>query len=425
MNVWPNMTLGDLIHVKHGFAFKGEFFTSDGDKLVLKPGNFPVGGGIRLRPGKDDYYTGSYPPNFELSPGDLLVVMTDLTQAAPILGSPAFVPDEPVMLHNQRLGLVQIKEGVELDRRFLYYAMLSDTSRSQIRATATGATVRHTAPERIYRVRLGVPPLALQQVLGDVLGSLDDLIENNRRRVAVLEEMARTIYREWFVKFRYPGHEDVPLVDSTLGPIPEGWEVRPLAAIAKVNQSSRKPRPDEVFRYLDIAALAEREVGELDTVEGVDAPGRARRVLKPGDTVWATVRPNRRAHALVVAPGEDWIASTGLAVLSPTIVSSAFLFEATSTTTFSDWLIGRATGSAYPAVRAVDFEEATVAVPNASIDAAFAEKVAPMHELSWKLRAECSALAGLRDLLLPKLVTGQIDVSSLDLDALVEERVAS
>lgn len=425
MNVWPNMTLGDLIHVKHGFAFKGEFFTSDGDKLVLKPGNFPVGGGIRLRPGKDDYYTGSYPPNFELSPGDLLVVMTDLTQAAPILGSPAFVPDEPVMLHNQRLGLVQIKEGVELDRRFLYYAMLSDTSRSQIRATATGATVRHTAPERIYRVRLGVPPLALQQVLGDVLGSLDDLIENNRRRVAVLEEMARAIYREWFVKFRYPGHEDVPLVDSTLGPIPEGWEVRPLAAIAKVNQSSRKPRPDEVFRYLDIAALAEREVGELDTVEGVDAPGRARRVLKPGDTVWATVRPNRRAHALVVAPGEDWIASTGLAVLSPTIVSSAFLFEATSTTTFSDWLIGRATGSAYPAVRAVDFEEATVAVPNASIDAAFAEKVAPMHELSWKLRAECSALAGLRDLLLPKLVTGQIDVSSLDLDALVEERVAS
>ena len=76
-------------------------------------------------------------------------------------------------------------------------------------------------------------------------------------------------------------------------------------------------------------------------------------------------------------------------------------------------------------ILAVDFEEATVAVPNASIDAAFAEKVAPMHELSWKLRAECSALAGLRDLLLPKLVTGQIDISSLNLDVLMEERVAS
>ncbi|MGD7708012.1 restriction endonuclease subunit S [Microlunatus sp. Y2014] len=234
MNEWPIMTLGDLIHVKHGFAFKGEFFASAGEKLVLKPGNFPVGGGICLRPGKDAYYTGPYPPDFELSPGDLLVVMTDLTQAAPILGSPAFVPDEPVMLHNQRLGLVQIKEGVEIDRGFLYYAMLSDASRSQIRATATGATVRHTAPERIYRVRLGIPPLRLQQVVGDILRSIDDLIENNRRRVAVLEEMARAIYREWFVKFCYPGHEDVPLLDSTLGPIPEGWEISTLAASAEV-----------------------------------------------------------------------------------------------------------------------------------------------------------------------------------------------
>ena len=346
-------------------------------------------------------------------------------QAQGLLGSTATIPKDDTYLHNQRIGLIEITDPEVLDLRYVYHLMNAAVVRRQLYATATGAKVRHTAPERIQSVQVEVPDILTQRVIAELLDGIDDLIENNRRRVAVLEEMARTIYREWFVKFRYPGHEDVPLVDSALGPIPEGWEVRPLAAIAKVNQSSRKPRPDEVFRYLDIAALAEREVGELDAVEGADAPGRARRVIKPGDTVWATVRPNRRAHALVVAPGEDWIASTGLAVLSPTTVSSAFLFEATSTTTFSDWLIGRATGSAYPAVRAVDFEEATVAVPNASIDAAFAEKVAPMHELSWKLRAECSALAGLRDLLLPKLVTGQIDISSLNLDVLMEERVAS
>ena len=209
--------------------------------MVLKPGNFPIGGGITLRPGKDAYYTGDYPPEFELTPGDLLVVMTDLTQAAPILGAPAFVPAEPVMLHNQRLGLVQVKPGVEVDRRFLYYAMLSDTSRSQIRATATGATVRHTAPERIYRVKLGVPDLSTQRVIGDVLGSIDDLIANNRRRVEVLEEMARAIYREWFVKFRYPGHEDVPLVDSALGPIPEGWTWETIDDIVTLVKSTVDP----------------------------------------------------------------------------------------------------------------------------------------------------------------------------------------
>lgn len=425
MSMWPTTTLGELIHVKHGYAFKGKFFAETGDKLVLKPGNFPVGGGIQLRPGKDVFYTGSFPPEFELNPGDMLVVMTDLTQAAPILGSPAVIPNEPLMLHNQRLGLVQIKPEAEVDPRFLYYVMLSDTARSQIRATATGATVRHTAPERIYRVSVNLPDLPIQRVIGDLLGSIDDLIQNNRRRVAILEQMAQATYHEWFVKFRYPGHRDVPLADSPLGPIPEGWVVRPLATIANVNCSSRKPGADEMLKYLDITALSERHIDELATIAGSDAPGRARRAVGPGDTVWATVRPNRRAHALLVAPGDDWIASTGLAVLTPSAVSSAFLFETTSTSAFSDWLVGRATGSAYPAVRAKDFEEALVIVPEVAVDAAFAEKVSPVHELCWTLRVENATLANLRDLLLPKLVTGQIDVSKLDLDALSMEQVAS
>lgn len=423
MSGWREVELGRGLRVKHGWAFKGEYFRDAGEQIVLTPGNFHDGGGFKPKNGTEKFYDGTYPEQFLLKRGDVVTAMTE--QAQGLLGSTATIPKDDTYLHNQRIGLIEITDPEVLDLRYVYHLMNAAVVRRQLYATATGAKVRHTAPERIQSVQVEVPDILTQRVIAELLDGIDDLIENNRRRVAVLEEMARTIYREWFVKFRYPGHEDVPLVDSALGPIPEGWEVRPLAAIAKVNQTLRKPRPDEVFRYLDIAALAEREIGELDAVEGADAPGRARRVIKPGDTVWATVRPNRRAHALVVAPGEDWIASTGLAVLSPTTVSSAFLFEATSTTTFSDWLIGRATGSAYPAVRAVDFEEATVAVPNASIDAAFAEKVAPMHELSWKLRAECSALAGLRDLLLPKLVTGQIDISSLNLDVLMEERVAS
>lgn len=309
------------------------------------------------------------------------------------------------------------------DSRFLFYALAA--ARAKLIAKAHGAAQQNLSQQLIKPFALKVPDLGTQQQIGDVLRSIDDLIENNRRRVAMLEEMARAIYREWFVKFRYRGHEDVPLIDSTLGLIPEGWGVRPLAAIAKVNQSSRKPAADEVFKYLDITALAERDIGELDAIGGASAPGRARRVLMPGDTVWATVRPNRRAHALVVAPGTDWIASTGLAVLTPTTVSSAFLFETTSTTAFSDWLVGRATGSAYPAVRAIDFEEATVVVPDPSVETAFRETVTPMHEISWKLRAECSALAGVRALLLPKLVTGQVDVSTLDLDVLMQERAAS
>jgi type I restriction enzyme S subunit len=235
MSSWRETTLGELVTVKHGYAFKGEYFAKRGIEVVLTPGNFQVGGGLQFRDGKERYYTGSYPDEFRLRQGDLLMVMTDLKQEAPILGSPATVPASPPMLHNQRLGLVRVKPGIELDRRYLYYLLLSDVCRSQLRATATGATVRHTAPERIYQVRVRIPCcLKVQRIIGAALGSLDDLSENNRRRIELLEQMVQQIYREWFICFRYPGRMDTPLVDSLLGPIPDGWQVKKVGDVVEL-----------------------------------------------------------------------------------------------------------------------------------------------------------------------------------------------
>lgn len=309
---------------------------------------------------------------------------------------------------------------VESDLDYLYYLLRS----ARLNRHAGGSAQPLVTQRTLKALRFPIPDPRDRVRIGRFLADFDDLIENSRRRIDLLEKMARAIYHEWFVKFRYPGHEEAPMVESTLGPIPEGWEVSSLAAIAEVNGSSRKPTSDEKFKYLDIKALSEREIGELDTVLGSDAPGRARRVLHPGDTVWATVRPNRRAHALVVSPRDDWIASTGLAVLTPKRVSPAYLFETVSTKAFSDWLVGRATGSAYPAVRANDFEDAMVVIPGHETEMAYADRVDPMHALCWELRAECSALTELRDHVLPKLVTGQIDVSTLDLDVVLGEKVA-
>lgn len=420
MSDWHAIKLGEALDVHHGWAFKGEFFSESGDLVVLTPGNFKEEGGFKSKSGAEKFYSGPFPEKFLLPQDAVVVAMTE--QAQGLLGSSATIPEPNRYLHNQRIGLLEVTDPTTLDLRFAYHLLNTPDVRRQIQATATGSKVRHTAPERIRDVVVALPSLPTQRVIAGVLDPIDDLIYNNRRRVEVLEEMAQAVYHEWFVKFRYPGHAHVPLVDSALGPIPEGWAVRPLATIARVNASSRKPVTDEMFKYLDISALSERHLDELATIAGSDAPGRARRVVAPGDTVWATVRPNRRAHALLVAPGDDWIASTGLAVLTPTAVSPAFLFETTSTTAFSDWLVGRATGAAYPAVRANDFNEALVIVPEVAVDAAFADKVSPMHALCWKLRGENTALASLRDVLLPKLATGQIDVSELVLDdSMVEE----
>lgn len=401
MSDWPTTTLGELIHVKHGYAFKGQHFAETGDKLVLKPGNFPVGGGIKLRPGKDDYYTGNYPPEFELEPGDLLVVMTDLTQAAPILGAPAFVPSEPVMLHNQRLGLVQIKPGAQVDQRFLYYSMLSESARAQVRATATGATVRHTAPERLYRVRIGFPDLRVQQSVGEFLGTLDGLIENNQRRMQVLEEMARMIYREWFVKFRYPGHDSVPLVDSALGPIPEGWDVKALGEVIEL-------------KYGKALTSGQRKGGDVAVVGSSGIVGWHDTQLIDGPSIVVGRKGN--VGSVVWLDGKSWPIDTTYYV--GTRLPLRFVAEQ---------------------LRGIEFVNSHAAVPGLSREAAYSKSfLVPTDEVLDRFQAVADALGtqcavieaesekvrAMRDLLLPKLVTGQIDVATLDLDRVLEEAIA-
>jgi type I restriction enzyme S subunit len=123
---------------------------------------------------------------------------------------------------------------------------------------------------------------------------------------------------------------------------------------------------------------------------------------------------------LLVAPGPDWIASTGLAVLSPRDVPASYLFETVSTPAFSEYLVSKESGAAYPAVRPGDFEEAQAVRPPDDLLHSFDDLVSPCHRLVWTLREQAQTLAAVRDLLLPKLVSGQIDVSTLDLDAVVE-----
>ena len=200
---WPKKSLGELIEIKHGFAFKGEFFQEGVCKdVLLTPGNFTVGGGFKSE--KFKFYGGPVPNEYVLRQGDLIVTMTDLSKNADTLGYPAIVPlsdKEFRFLHNQRLGKVIVKNNDFLDCGYLYYLMCSRTYRHEVLASATGTTVKHTAPERIKRFRFDLPPLGEQRRIANILGSLDDKIELNRQMNETLEAMARAIFKSWFVDF--------------------------------------------------------------------------------------------------------------------------------------------------------------------------------------------------------------------------------
>ena len=418
MSEWPVIPLGDLIHVKHGFAFKGASFSETGTEIVLTPGNFKIGGGLQLRPGKEKYYTASYPEEFRLRPGDLLVVMTDLTQDAPILGSPAVVPAGHTYLHNQRLGLVTVQAPDRLDARFLYWLLAADRTRAQLRSTATGATVRHTAPERIYRAGVPLPSLTIQRRIAEILGAIDDLIENNRRRIALLDWLAQAIYREWFVHFRYPGHEDDELVDSPLGPIPAGWDVRPLFEEAEVSFGfalkskgfgSDGKRP--VIRIRDVP-------NGLTPTFTDEFPGD-RYVVEDGDTL---IGMDGDFHMCRWSGGTALLNQRVTRVRPTGTLGAEALYWALRSP-IREWN-ERIVGTTVAHLGKRHLEEISLAIPQGERVIAMNASLDPIGDLGIALKRSSRSLAGLRDELLPKLVTGAIDVSHLDLDALLEAPAA-
>jgi type I restriction enzyme, S subunit len=209
--------LGDIARVKHGFAFSGQYFRDEppGDVLVT-PGNFNVGGGFNSDKAK--FYNGpDVEDDYVLRAGDLIVTMTDLSKASDTLGFPAIVPltSGPYRyLHNQRIGLLDIKSA-KVDKRYLYYVMASPPYRAEILASATGTTVKHTSPRRIESFEFEIPSLQEQRAIAFILGALDDKIELNRKMRAILEAMARALFKSWFVDFD-PVRTKAEVLDSRL-----------------------------------------------------------------------------------------------------------------------------------------------------------------------------------------------------------------
>ena len=149
-----------------------------------------------------------------------------------------------------------------------------------------------------------------------------------------------------------------------------------------------------------------------------DAPGRARRIVQHGDTIWSCVRPNRRSFTLILDPADNLIVSTGFAVLTPTKVPFSFLHQAVTTDDFVSYLTNSATGAAYPAVAAKDFEAAKLVLPSETLLRLFHEHAEPLMTLKENLMRKNLRLRRTRDLLLPRLLSGDLDVSKLDTETI-------
>lgn len=317
---------------------------------------------------------------------------------------------------NQAVNAI-IPDTTRFDPFYIFYLLRTIVPKVKHLSSGTASGRENVSKSAFSSIEVPVCPLHCQHKIAAILSAYDDLIENNTRRIAILEAMAQAIYREWFVEFRFPGHEKVKLVDSPLGKIPAGWKHQPLVSIADVNAQSIKKgqEPDEV-NYVDIASVSTGKIDEVRLLPFAEAPGRARRIVRHGDIIWSTVRPNRKSYSLILNPLQDMIASTGFAVISGTKAPYTYLYHALTTDDFVGYLVNHATGSAYPAVNSGDFEKAQILVPSEDVMEEYNKITNEMFLLKHQLQVKNRNLRTTRDLLLPKLISGQLEVEDLDIE---------
>lgn len=454
---WQPFLLRDLIEIKHGFAFQGAFFHEEqcGD-ILLTPGNFAIGGGFKGD--KFKYYNGPVPEEYILQTDDLIVTMTDLSKQSDTLGFPAFVPEgkRHRFLHNQRLGKIIIKEKEKIDKKFLFYLLRSDGYRNEVIASATGTTVKHTSPDRIKKFRFFLPPLSEQRTIAHILGTLDDKIELNRRMSETLEQMAQALFKSWFVDFdpvrrnagrpspsaplpKGEGEHPLPshplpmgegwgegrafdhlfpsrFVDSELGEIPEGWEVKPICELAEVvGGSTPKTERSEYWEGgthhwvtpKDLSGLSMPVL--LDTERKITDSGLAQ--IGSGLLPKGTVLLSSRAPIGYLAIAEVPVAvNQGFIAMKPNKgISNLFLLRWANSSLKE--IVSHANGSTFLEISKANYRPILTVLPNKSVLNAFDQVSLPMYRLVVGHERESSILNKLRDALLPRLVSGELHVN--------------
>ncbi|MCT7950740.1 restriction endonuclease subunit S [Ancylothrix sp. C2] len=341
-------------------------------------------------------------------PGTLLITIAANIADTAILKITACFPDSIV-------GFVADPD--KADVHFIKYYI--DTIKLHMQNISRGTTQDNLSIEKIQSFDFLIPPLPTQRKIAAILSAYDDLIENNTRRIEILEEMARSLYREWFVKFRFPGHEQVRMVDSELGPVPEGWEVKKLAALVETqygyteSASKNKVGPKYV-RGMDINKTSYIQWDSVPYCP-INDTDYAKYRLKAGDVL--VIRMADPGKVGIVENQIDAVFASYLIRLKITSskLSPYLLFYFLLSECYQNYVTGACTGTTRKSASAGVLTDINLVIPIDDIRQKFEEQISVIRRMLNKLLEKNANLRKTRDLLLPRLISGEIDVENLDI----------
>ncbi len=291
-------------------------------------------------------------------------------------------------------ALHRIRPNDCLDSRFLYYSFLNLRKSNGFEPYFTGATIKHLPREQLAKVIVRFPDIKSQEAIATVLENYDDLIATNQRRIALLEDASRRLYREWFVHLRFPGHESVPVKDG----VPEGWSLKPLGEIAPLH-------------YGKSLKATERKDGNVPVYGSSGIVGTHNQALVSAGAIVVGRKGN--VGSLYYSQEPCFPIDT-VFFISPEKASFR-LYVALHQLNFIS------SDAAVPGLNRTYAQSLPLLLPNHDLQIEFERLATPIFEQIQGLTQYNRQLAQARDRLLPKLMSGQLDVSDI---ALPEEAVA-
>ncbi len=311
--------------------------------------------------------------------------------------------------------VLRAKPGIALPEYVFYFA-LNPELRAAAEKSMLGASGRQRAEiSSLADFECEFPPLPMQRRIAGILSAYDELMENGQRRIRILETMARALYREWFVHFRFPGHEKLPRVASPLGDIPKGWTVKTVPDCVHVNPRGVVPRDGEK-PFVPMRCLSNDSMLITDIESRAGNSGAK---FQNGDTLFARITPcleNGKTGFVQFLPDADAVAcgSTEFIVLRSHALTPEFVYCLARSVEFRGVAIKSMSGATgRQRVQEQCFDDFQIAQPPRPLLDQFSAIVAPSFRLIYKLHLQIQNLRRTRDLLLPRLLSGQIEVETI------------
>ena len=385
-NPWPTTKLGDVIDL-----FDSQRIPLNSRQRQERQGKFPYYGAQGIIDYIDDYiFDGRY----------ILVAEDGENLNSKKLPLALFATGK--FWVNNHAHILRGKANIADDTY-----LLACLNNADIKPFVTGAAQPKLSQGNLRLIEIPLPPLPIQQRIAGILSAYDELIENSQRRIKLLEAMARALYREWFVHFRFPGHENHPRVPSPLGEIPQGWEVKKLKDVCRLTMG-QSPKSELYNEASDGVAFHQgvTDFGDRFPSDRLFCTADGR-IAEAGDILFSVRAPVGRMNIA----NKKILLGRGLSAIRHNQGCQAFLWEQLKNRFTEVDMMGN--GSIFASVTKDDMQGIELLCPSPPLIEVVTKHFDPVHSEIAALGQQIQTLRSTRDLLLPRLLSGQIDVKTI------------